>query len=280
MKPISSEFQAHLDSGLTTIASCCKITRTDGENIYLTDHVNDLSVDGELYVSAFGFTSSEVDTKSDLSTSNMEIVALIDSPKISSRDILVGLFDGAKVEFFVINYCDLSMGKIHHPAGIIGDITIENGRFTAGMIGIIDKLSQYYGSTTSENCPADLGDDDCGVDMSVAGKLFTGTTDTSSRDRINDSSRVEEDGFFNNGTLEFTDGDNNGVLRDIKTYAQGVFLLTLPVPFEVLENTTYKCTVGCDKTLSECISKYDNAIRFRGQPFMVKTDDLLKIGAQ
>lgn len=281
MKTISTALQDHLDSGLMTMATCCKITRVDGLELYLTDHIKNLTIDGDLYEAAFGYTPSESDTKSDLSTANMEIIALLDSPRITSRDIMVGLFDGARVDFFAVNYVDVSMGKIYHPAGIMGDITIEKGRFTAELMGIMGKLSQYYGSSTSLDCPADLGDAACGVDMTAAGMSFTGTTsELSSRDKVLAVDRTEEDGFFKDGSFEFTSGDNQSLVRDIKIYETGVFVLMLPVPFDVAVGTDYKCRIGCDKTLAVCISKFDNAIRFRGQPFMVSTDDLLKIGSQ
>lgn len=281
MKTISPELQAHLDSGLTTMATCCKITRVDGVEIHFTDHIKKLLIDGDSYDAAFGYTPSESDTKSDLSTSNMEIIALLDSPKISSRDIMVGLFDGARVDFFAVNYETLSMGRIHLPAAIMGDVTIEKGRFTAELMGMMGKLSQYYGQSTSIDCPADLGDAACGVDMTASARSFTGiTSGASSRDKIQAADRTEDDRFFKDGSFEFTSGDNQGLVRDIKIYETGVFVLTLPVPFDVPSGITYTCTIGCDKTVEECELKFDNVIRFRGQPFMVSTDDLLKIGSQ
>ena len=40
---ISEDFQAHLATGLTTLARCWRVVRTDGETLGFTDHDLDLA---------------------------------------------------------------------------------------------------------------------------------------------------------------------------------------------------------------------------------------------
>ena len=84
MRPIPSALQTKLDSGVTTLAHCWKLTRRDGVVMGFTDHDCDLVLDGVTFRAGTGFTSSEATSRFDLSVDGAEISgALADdrSPK-------------------------------------------------------------------------------------------------------------------------------------------------------------------------------------------------------
>jgi hypothetical protein len=64
MRVISPQLEAHFGSDMTTLATCWKIIRLDGEELGFTDHDQVLTVDGLDYDSIAGFTPTTVESKS------------------------------------------------------------------------------------------------------------------------------------------------------------------------------------------------------------------------
>jgi uncharacterized phage protein (TIGR02218 family) len=48
------------------------------------------------------------------------------------------------------------------------------------------------------------------------------------------------------------------------------------MPFAVEEGDSYSLQAGCDKTLPTCITRFNNALNFRGEPFVPGTDKMLE----
>ncbi|MEE9589695.1 MAG: DUF2163 domain-containing protein, partial [Hyphomicrobiaceae bacterium] len=60
MRTISDDLQTHLDSGVTTLCWCWRVTRRDGAVLGFTDHDRQLSFDGTAFEAASGFTATEI----------------------------------------------------------------------------------------------------------------------------------------------------------------------------------------------------------------------------
>lgn len=103
-KTITDTFKTHLQGELTTIATCWKITRLDGEEFFFTDHDRDITIDGDVYEASSGVLPLSLVQKSTLAVDNMEIVSFLESDKIREIDIIAGKFDGAIVDIFVVEY--------------------------------------------------------------------------------------------------------------------------------------------------------------------------------
>ena len=63
---------------------------------------------------------------------------------------------------------------------------------------------------------------------------------------------------------------------EIKEFSNKTFTLALPMPFPVSICDAFTAKAGCDKTLETCISKFSNAINFRGEPHVPGTDKILE----
>lgn len=111
-KTISESFKAHLAGELTTVAMCWKITRTDGEEFFFTDHDVNLLIDDDLYEAASGALGTTLSQKLDLSVDNMEISGFLQSEKIKEADIVAGLFDYADVDIFLVNWTDFQATQV------------------------------------------------------------------------------------------------------------------------------------------------------------------------
>jgi uncharacterized phage protein (TIGR02218 family) len=106
MKNISEDLKNHLAGEVTTLATCWKLKRKDGEILGFTDHDKDLVVSGVSYKAATGFTPTAVQSHVGLAVDNLDVEGMLDSASITEADLMAGLYDFAEVEVFMVNYED------------------------------------------------------------------------------------------------------------------------------------------------------------------------------
>src|SRR5690348_5935160 len=104
MKNISSDLQAHLNSGTTTLCWCWKIVRGDGTALGFTDNDVAVSFDGVTYEAASGFTASEVQSTLGLAVDNLTVLGALSSGAITEGDLADGLYDNASIEIWRVNW--------------------------------------------------------------------------------------------------------------------------------------------------------------------------------
>lgn len=275
MKTISPELASHLAQETTTLAQCWKLTRRDGIVMGFTDHDQDIEYDALSYIASSGLTSSAIASQSSLAVDNLDIEGILHADMISESDILAGLYDYAEVETFILNYTDISQGRLQLRYGWLGEIQLDRGQFVAELRGLTQKLAQHVGELYSPICRTQLGDARCGVDVSAY--QVTGSVSALSGNGVIDVSRTEETSFFNGGMLTFTSGKNQQLVREVKFFfAGGEMQMALPFPYEIEVGDTYELIPGCNKTITTCIARYDNAINFRGEPHVPGVDQLLQ----
>ena len=176
MKTITSEMTAHLALETTTLASCWRITRTDGEIIYLTDHDVDIVYDGNTYSADSGYEKTAIRSSLGLSVDNMDVYGLLDSSYVTEADIRSGIYDYATVEIFVVNWADLTMGELKLHKGIFGEFqTTNNGSFIAELRGLKQILDQNIVGVYQPECRVDLGSTKCSVPIQPS--LLVASTD-------------------------------------------------------------------------------------------------------
>jgi uncharacterized phage protein (TIGR02218 family) len=115
-------------------------------------------------------------------------------------------------------------------------------------------------------CGFSLYDSGCGVSRAAFG-VNSSVASGSTRQTIN-CALAQVSGWFAIGELVFTSGANLGVRRTIKIAAVGVVNLAYPLPKAVAIGDTFTIYPGCDKRLTTCNTKFSNAARFRGTPFV------------
>jgi len=89
------------------------------------------------------------------------------------------------------------------------------------------------------------------------------------------------DGWFNGGAIFIESGINQGQAREIRSWiaATGDLSLFVPFPFKISPGTLVRLYPGCDKSFPLCISRFANAVNFRGKPF-IPGDDSVDIAVQ
>lgn len=276
MRTISTELELHLSGSVTTLATCWKVTRQDGITMGFTDHSGNLQVQSVTYEASSGFTPTAIASSADLSVDNLDLEGMLSADTISEEDIFAGKYDFAEIEIFQVNYADLSQGTMVLSRGTLGEVRMMDHRFVVEVRGLSQQLSQSVGEVFSPSCRTALGDSKCGVNL--ASYTVTGTiTEVTDQQSIADSSRGEDDGYFNYGKITFTSGANTGFSMEVKRFVSGGSIsLVLPMPYPVDVGDGYSMHAGCDKTFGTCISRFSNAVNFRGEPHVPGVDRMLE----
>ena len=257
------------------MATCWKLTRRDAVVLGFTSHDRDIIFDSVSYVAASGFVPTAVASNSDLSVDNLEIDGMVDGAVITEDDIRAGLYDFAQIEIFMVNYSDLTQGELNLRTGWIGQVQYGKGRFVAEVRGLMQSMIQLVGELFSPSCRAKLGDARCGLDIESYTVTGSVTSFTDSQLFV-DSSRTEASGYFSMGKITFTSGNNNGLSMEVKEFdGGGIINLVFSMPYAIQVGDAYSMQAGCDKSFNSCVTRFNNAVNFRGEPNIPGTDAML-----
>ena len=275
MRPITPNLTTHLQGEVTTLATCWKITRTDGVVKTFTDLDSDIVFASLTYLSIAGFTPSSVETKDNFSVDNVEVQGMFQTGYITAPDLLAGKYDFAEVEIFIVNYLDLSQGRMLLRRGRLGEVTMQKDTFIAELRGLAENLQQTIGELYQPSCRAILGDSEC--KKVLTSFTFTGTVITVTSGLIFTSNALTQAaGYFTGGQITWTSGNNNGLKMEVKEFANKQVVLAQAMPYAIQVGNSFQIIAGCDKTHQTCISKFNNIINFRGEPFVPGTDAISK----
>jgi hypothetical protein len=164
MKAVATPLAAHLAGPVTTLATCWRITRTDGVVFRFTDHDRDLVVESEVYQASAGYSRTAISNDAGMGVDNLDVEGVFDSAAVTEEELRAGLFDRAEVRIFLVNWADPSMGVLRLRRGWFGEVVLtEQGVFRTELRGLTQALSQRIGELYSPECRADLGDHRCRV---------------------------------------------------------------------------------------------------------------------
>jgi uncharacterized phage protein (TIGR02218 family) len=277
MKTISAGLGAHLDKEVTTIASCWKIVRRDGQVFRFTDHDRDLTVAGEIYLAESSYTRTAVSSNSDFSVDNLDVAGVLDSDVLSPEEMRSGLFNRADVYVFIVNWQDTTQGILKVRRGWFGEITLQsNGTFQTEIRGLAQALSHNFIELYSSECRNDFCDTRCR--LNIADYEATTTLATV----IDRSSFTLDPGYtpptqgLGYGTVQFMDGDNAGRVVEIVGYNATTKQVDLfePVAYEILVGASVKVAPGCDKSLARC-NAYGNVVNRQAEDYVPGQDELM-----
>ena len=129
-----------------------------------TTHIEDRVFEGVTYKAQDGYSASGINSKDDLSVDDLQILGILNNDDMKIEDIEAGKWDDFEAESFLLNYLDLTQGKMMLPAGgNAGEIETRQSTYVAELRGLQHYLDQEIGSLFSVLCRADLGDSLCKV---------------------------------------------------------------------------------------------------------------------
>lgn len=229
MRTIPAPLAAHIAEDVTTLAVCWRVERADGVLILGTEHDRDLVVTSGDYAGTYaagaGITGSDVRSTSDMSVDNMEVAGAVNQGDLSlvdlsAADIEAGLFDGASVVLFLVNWQAPDDGQIVLRTGTIGEIRrTAEGEYRTELRGLAQALTQNVVRTYGSSCDAELGDFRCKIplgDITFDGEVtaVAGGRDFTALIAVN-SPEVDDD-YFNGGVVTWESGHNAGYQMEVK----------------------------------------------------------------
>lgn len=190
---VSTAMRTYLSTRITkNFARCWLIRTTDGQTFGYTSHTRDLIFEGLTYQSILGFTASALKSEEGLNPDSITITAFLSTQ--DEQNITAGIYDNARVEVFIVDYFDLTLGAVVEKVGFVGAITRSDGVFSAEIVGLVQLLATKIGEVYSLSCRARLGDDRCRVLLTPLEILVVGSTSGTVLTRTDGGSFIA-DGF-------------------------------------------------------------------------------------
>lgn len=284
MRSIPQALQTHLDSGVTTLAWCWRMTRRDGARLGFTDHDQPLFFDGTTFEAASGFTATEIKASAGFAVDNLEVQSALRSDTLDEADLARGIFDNAGIEIFRVNWQDPNQ-RVRLHVGSVGEVKRNGSAFFAEVRGLMHQLDQPTGRLYQHTCDATLGDARCSVDHTSAAWSFGSIVLASDGYRVTVASPTIAYAAttFDRGSLIVSTSSQADMQLDIRQTAvstTGVDIelwQTPSVPIAV--GASVRVTAGCDKRLQTCRDKFSNGVNFRGFPSIPGNDFVTAVAA-
>jgi hypothetical protein len=148
-----------------SVTSCWKLERRDGTILGFTSHDVDLEIDSITYQAASGFSKTAYRQTADLAPDNQDIAGIFDSSSITDDDLAAGLYQGAQVWYFEVDWKNIAAGKHKLDYGVIGAVKRHRTGFSAEFNNLSSLLSRDIGRKYSRTCHHTLGDSGCGIEL-------------------------------------------------------------------------------------------------------------------
>lgn len=276
MRSISSSMRESLEAAASTLCNCWRLARKDGAIMGFTDHDRDLVFGGVTYRAASGLSATQIEASVGLAVGSGEIVGALQSDGLDERDLANGVYDGACVEIWLVDWTNVD-NRLLLDATTIGEVTRSEFAFRAELRSLAHLLDETRGDSFQRGCSADLGDARCKVDLGAAGLHTTGVVVEVAQGAIISSLAGEfDDDFFTGGALTFTSGANSGARSAIKSHRRAEAHASLEswsaFAGAVSVGDAFSLVAGCDKSAATCQRKFANIVNFRGFPHMPGND--------
>jgi len=281
MRNIPPALAAELASGATTLCRCWKAIRRDGRTFGFTDHDRDLAFSATTYRAATGLDATEAESVLGFAIGGGgEILGALQAEAVADSDIDAGLWDGATVETWLVDWRDVSRALLLD-VGQIGEIRRAGAAFAAELRSLAHLLDQPRGRRYEGLCSAALGDQRCGVDLAASGRIVSTVV----------AAVADPTSFVVAGLPDFADGAFTGgtaavggatlpILGHTRSGAQEAIALWSAPPRALAAGDAVVLTVGCDKRFATCRDRFANALNFRGFPHMPGNDFVMTYARQ
>ena len=269
MRQISEAFAARLAADDTTLCTCWRLTRRDGEVFGATDHDAELVIDGVTYSPAAGLELVSFETGAGLAPGRAAADGAVSLDFLNGADVDAGLWDGARVDVWRVDWRAVEH-RLMIWSGSLSEVSRFGGGVSAELVSLKAGLERRIGRVYSRRCDADVGDARCGVGLAAPEFEATGAVASIPGARAFTSPALEAfaSGWFTGGRLEWTSGANAGFAVRIVRQAGVEIEVAGPMKAAIAIGDAFVATAGCDKAFATCREKFVNAARFRGFPHM------------
>lgn len=269
MRAFPAALSAKLASGAATLCRCWRLTRQDGAVLGFTDHDRDLTIESQLFEATDGFEASTIEREAGMGVQGGEVHGLLTSDRIRAGDIEAGLYDGARLDVFLVDW-EAPALDFRLDAATLGEIRRLDDRFIAETRDAFAPWDVTSGRLYASACSASFGDAACGLNPQSPAYADTLTITHVSGPRVLEGTTLmaRPGGFFALGRAQVLTGASAGFVAQVESHdAQGLTLSLAP-PAPLLPGDQIALVAGCDKRFSTCRDRFHNALNFRGFPFI------------
>lgn len=281
MPDIPEALQVQLSGGVTRLAWVWILTRRDGTRFGFTDHDQALTVNGVSCDPESGFESGNLRAEAGGSPAQGVVFGVFNSPAITEADLNAGLWDGARVHVYRVDWGDPDL-NYRAFTGELGAMRASPEGFEAEVSGLSARLNRTLGRVFSRRCDAELGDARCGVDLSACQSSTTLASVLSPTVLLLDG-RVSDPQIYEQGLISWPQRSAVMTSRIVGARDSSDSLIVeldqalrfVPDPQEPV-----LLQEGCDKRFETCGRRFENALNFRGCPHMPGNDALLRVARE
>jgi uncharacterized phage protein (TIGR02218 family) len=260
------------DGELTTVALCWRLERADGAGIALTSHDSELLSEGVTYQPTPGIVPASVTRSLGLDPHSGEVAGSLDAESLDENDLALGRWDGAKVRLSAVDWSDTAADAVELMAGELGTVTIDGEAFSVDLQGAAARLDEPVCPATSAECRAHFGDKQCRIDL--AGRTVAAVVTASNAGELTLATSVDD--RFVLGRLRYMSGANCG-LTTVILATSGFTVQVRDLPRAPVESgCRIELREGCDKRFETCVTRFANAVNFRGEPHLPGNDLLTR----
>lgn len=257
---------------LETAASFWRVSRRDGVTLGFTSHDRDLWFDGVLHRAAPGMAPSAIRRTAGLDEDSADVAGALSHDSVTAADLAAGRYDGARVRIGLVDWESLARETVW--IGSIGAITEQETGFAAELASRKVELLQTPVPRTSPACRAAF----CGPGCNLNPGFYTHDALVTAVDVEAGTATIVCDAAtaqLLGGTLRWLGGAQAGSLAHIHEGLGGALLLEPPPPNDAVGQRVI-VREGCDHRLQTCAERFDNAVNFRGEPFLPGNDLLIR----
>ena len=260
---------------VTSAAYGWRLERSDGVTLGFTSHDRDIVHDGLLLRASPGMQPTTIFTSLGLDNDGLDVSGALTSDAIRSDDLATGRWDAAYLEIFLFDWSDPGAGRRLLANGELGAVSFSGDAFETEFVGLKAVFDRTVVPQTSPSCRSGFCDADCGLNRQRFSYL--GTLQAAAGNKLLlDMPNAVAAGAFAYGIIRWLDGPNCGLSADIwASDAEGVVLPNLS-DFSIEAGARVELVEGCDKQISTCAAHFNNAINFRGEPYLPGNDLLTR----
>ncbi len=281
MKPLSASLRATFSGEVAQLTTCIRITRRDGQVFRYAANSRDLVFAGYTWGARGADDTTAISDSIKNSAGSVSLDGFFESEQ-HRIDLRSGLYDHAKIEIFQTDRANLPATV--DPTTVLWLFTGYTGNAEVKPDGhgykieaksLIQMLQQNVGILTSGICRAEFGSlagvEPCGVNPALWSA--TSSVESVSMNRlIKAPSLTAAVDHYTNGKLTWLTGANAGAKEHVAQYAPGFVVLLRPAIGAITAGDTFSILAGCDRSIGTCAAKFNNAINFKGEPFLPGLD--------
>ena len=166
MRDIPEAMAARIESGAATLCHVWRLSRRDGVELGFTDHDRDLTVEGVVCRAASGWTAGAGESAVGPAAGSLVASGGLDDDVLTEADIRAGLYDGARVELWRVDWTQPTLA-VRVWTATLTRLRREGEAFVAEMEGPLAALERVVGRSYGRDCDALLGDERCRVDTTA-----------------------------------------------------------------------------------------------------------------